>query len=98
MSTTKPPAIHIRALSAADATVMHAWRNDDRITDMLVGPKRFVSLETGVAWNQKAREEHEREPPALAISGRYGPANWCHRSQQCGPGQWHSFYRRKSVR
>lgn len=60
MSTTKPPAIHIRALSAADATVMHAWRNDDRITDMLVGPKRFVSLETEVAWNQKAREEHER--------------------------------------
>ena len=27
---------------------------------MLVGPKRFVSLETEVAWNQKAREAHER--------------------------------------
>jgi RimJ/RimL family protein N-acetyltransferase len=51
--------IHLTALSAADAAVMVAWRNDPEIADMVVANLRFVGLETEEDWNAKARAEHE---------------------------------------
>ena len=52
--------VWLRALEPEDAAVMHRWRNDPRITDMVVGPVRFVSLQTEIEWNAQARKDHER--------------------------------------
>jgi RimJ/RimL family protein N-acetyltransferase len=52
--------VWLRALEPEDAPVMHRWRNDLRITSMVVGPVRFVSLQTEIEWNAQARKDHER--------------------------------------
>jgi [ribosomal protein S5]-alanine N-acetyltransferase len=51
--------IYLTALSAADAPIMVKWRNDPDVANMLVTMVRYVSLETELEWNAKARAEHE---------------------------------------
>lgn len=57
---TPPREIRLAALRAEDAVTMCAWRNDPEVMATIVGPFRFVSLETEREWNARARAEHEQ--------------------------------------
>lgn len=51
--------VFLRALELEDYKFTHLWRIDDETWSSVVGPKRYVSLETERKWVAKAIEAHE---------------------------------------
>lgn len=54
------PAIYLRAMEPSDYEVTHPWRMDPDIADMVVGPRRYVSLSTEKEWVSRMIAEHEK--------------------------------------
>lgn len=49
----------LRALEPDDYLITHTWRLDESTWDSVVGPKRYVSLETERKWVLTSIESHE---------------------------------------